>query len=99
MEKELLNSSVLQVSSAANYLSAEKVLSPPYLIFMWIFPIILVSLAQLHHYLGMLRINLSNIQIIESREDVPGVLRFSFRNQEEADRASELLGKEYAVHV
>ncbi|CAH1197182.1 hypothetical protein PAECIP111891_01101 [Paenibacillus allorhizoplanae] len=49
--------------------------------------------------LGNARINLSNIQIIESREDVPGILRLSFRNQEEADRASELLGKEYAVHV
>ncbi|OCT12797.1 prephenate dehydrogenase [Paenibacillus pectinilyticus] len=49
--------------------------------------------------LGNARINLSNIQIIESREDVPGVLRLSFRNQEEADRASDLLGHDYKVHV
>jgi prephenate dehydrogenase len=49
--------------------------------------------------LGNSRINLSNIQIIESREDVPGILRLSFRSQEEADRASALLGNQYAVHV
>ncbi|HUC92327.1 MAG TPA: prephenate dehydrogenase [Paenibacillus sp.] len=41
--------------------------------------------------LGDNRINLSNLQIIESREDVPGVLRLSFRKQEELDRAVRLL--------
>ncbi|MGG1551796.1 prephenate dehydrogenase [Paenibacillus ferrarius] len=59
-------------------------------------PGIIGSIATL---LGNARINLSNLQIIESREDVPGILRLSFRNQEEADRASELLGEQYAVHV
>ncbi|MBW7454116.1 prephenate dehydrogenase/arogenate dehydrogenase family protein, partial [Paenibacillus sepulcri] len=37
--------------------------------------------------LGNSRINLSNIHIIESREDVPGVLRLSFRTQEDLDQA------------
>lgn len=49
--------------------------------------------------LGSHRINLSNIQIIESREDVPGVLRLSFRNEHDLDRAAELLKSEYTVHV
>ena len=42
--------------------------------------------------LGNSAINLSNIQIIESREDVPGVLRLSFRTQEDLDRAVAKLG-------
>ncbi|RIX53500.1 prephenate dehydrogenase [Paenibacillus nanensis] len=41
--------------------------------------------------LGNNRINLSNLQIIESREDVPGVLRLSFRTQEYLDQAIALL--------
>ncbi len=41
--------------------------------------------------LGQARINLSNIQIIESREDVPGVLRLSFREEEDLQRATKLL--------
>jgi len=42
--------------------------------------------------LGNARINLSNLQIIESREDVPGILRLSFRTQADLDRAETLLG-------
>ncbi|WP_028610544.1 prephenate dehydrogenase [Paenibacillus harenae] len=50
--------------------------------------------------LGNSRINLSNIQIIESREDVPGVLRLSFRTQEDLDQAMLLLaGSGFEVHV
>jgi prephenate dehydrogenase len=49
--------------------------------------------------LGSHRINLSNMQIIESREDVPGILRLSFRNENDLDRAAELLKNEYSVHV
>ncbi|MBG9793647.1 prephenate dehydrogenase [Paenibacillus dendritiformis] len=50
--------------------------------------------------LGKHHINLSNLQIIESREDVPGVLRLSFRQQEDADRANELLtGSGYQIYV
>ncbi|MGG4032612.1 prephenate dehydrogenase [Paenibacillus cisolokensis] len=37
--------------------------------------------------LGNRHINLSNLQIIESREEVPGVLRLSFRTQEDLDHA------------
>jgi prephenate dehydrogenase len=56
-------------------------------------------IGQVTTALGNEKINLSNIQIIESREDVPGVLRLSFRNQEDAERAAELLKGQYAVHV
>ncbi|UHA72974.1 prephenate dehydrogenase [Paenibacillus sp. 481] len=50
--------------------------------------------------LGNHEINLSNLQIIESREDVPGVLRLSFRQQQDADRASVLLkANGHAVYV
>lgn len=49
--------------------------------------------------LGSRKINLSNIQVIESREDVPGVLRLSFRNEQDLERAAELLKSEYSVHV
>ncbi|WP_308639153.1 prephenate dehydrogenase [Paenibacillus silvisoli] len=49
--------------------------------------------------LGNSSINLSNIQIIESREDVPGILRLSFRKQEDLDRAVERLAQiGYSVH-
>lgn len=41
--------------------------------------------------LGTAKINLSNMQIIESREDVPGILRISFRQEEDMERAMELL--------
>ncbi|MCC3373531.1 prephenate dehydrogenase [Cohnella sp. REN36] len=41
--------------------------------------------------LGQARINLSNLHIIESREDVPGVLRLSFRHAEDLERAVALL--------
>ncbi|MFF2482175.1 prephenate dehydrogenase [Paenibacillus sp. NPDC058071] len=48
--------------------------------------------------LGNARINLSNIRIIESREEVPGVLRLSFRTQEDLDQAITLLSRTYTVH-
>ncbi|MGG1876952.1 prephenate dehydrogenase [Paenibacillus cisolokensis] len=41
--------------------------------------------------LGAQGINLSNVQIIESREEVPGVMRLSFRNEREQERAQQLL--------
>ncbi len=49
--------------------------------------------------LGSRQINLSNIHIMESRLDVPGVMRLSFREEEQLDRAVEVL-KElgYSVH-
>jgi len=49
--------------------------------------------------LGHHGVNLSNIQVIESRADVPGVLRLSFRNQEDQDRAIDLLKTEYTIHL
>ncbi|WP_339203253.1 prephenate dehydrogenase [Paenibacillus sp. FSL K6-3182] len=50
--------------------------------------------------LGNSLINLSNIHIIESREDVPGVLRLSFRSQEYLDQAVIVLtAKGYDVHL
>lgn len=49
--------------------------------------------------LGGNGVNLSNIQVIESRADVPGVLRLSFRNQPDLDRAVELLKPLYPIHL
>ncbi|BBI33213.1 prephenate dehydrogenase [Cohnella abietis] len=49
--------------------------------------------------LGQAKINLSNLQIIESREDVPGILRLSFRQQDDLDKAISLLTSlNYSVH-
>ncbi|NOU97541.1 prephenate dehydrogenase [Paenibacillus sp. LMG 31456] len=57
-------------------------------------------IGQITMLLGNQRINLSNIHIIESREDTPGVLRLSFREECHMDRALELLKQEnYTVHV
>jgi len=55
-------------------------------------------IGQITTKLGDKRVNLSNIQIIASREDVPGVLRLSFQSQDEMDRAFELLKTDFAVH-
>jgi prephenate dehydrogenase len=41
--------------------------------------------------LGDHRVNLSNIQIIENRMDEPGVLRLSFREEEDMSKAVDLL--------
>ncbi|KAA9006251.1 prephenate dehydrogenase [Paenibacillus spiritus] len=50
--------------------------------------------------LGDRGINLSNMQIIESREDVPGILRLSFRQEKDWERARELLQhQDYTVYV
>ena len=43
--------------------------------------------------LGERNINLSNIRIMESREDVPGVLRLSFRSDVEMQKAAVTLRK------
>lgn len=48
--------------------------------------------------LGEAGINLSNIQILESRADAPGILRLSFRDEKHFDRAVQLLKTEYSVH-
>ncbi|MCC2685463.1 MAG: prephenate dehydrogenase [Paenibacillaceae bacterium] len=54
-------------------------------------------IGQIAGLLGNHQINLSNIQIMESRSDVPGVLRLSFRSREHQDRAAQLLEPNYTV--
>ncbi|MBP1999553.1 prephenate dehydrogenase [Paenibacillus shirakamiensis] len=50
--------------------------------------------------LGIRHINLSNMQIIESREDVPGVLRLSFRQESDMERAKlHLQSLGYIVYI
>ncbi|BCG59907.1 prephenate dehydrogenase [Paenibacillus sp. URB8-2] len=50
--------------------------------------------------LGDQGINLSNVQIIESREDVPGIMRLSFRQEGDMERAKVLLQRhDYTVYV
>lgn len=57
-------------------------------------------IGQIASLLGSRRINLSNIHIIESRADVPGVLRLSFRNETDLDAAVELLKQhQYEVRL
>lgn len=55
-------------------------------------------IGQIATQLGDHRINLSNMQIIESREDVPGILRLSFRQEEDWEKAKRLLS-EQRYHV
>lgn len=57
-------------------------------------------IGQIATDLGVQHINLSNMQIIESREDVPGVLRLSFRQESEMERAKQHLQQRgYSVYV
>ncbi|MDR0270324.1 prephenate dehydrogenase [Paenibacillus sp.] len=50
--------------------------------------------------LGENDINLSNIQIIESREDVPGIMKLSFRLEEDLERAKKVLqNMDYSVSL
>lgn len=55
-------------------------------------------IGQIATQLGDHRINLSNMQIIESREDVPGILRLSFRQEVDWEKAKKLL-REQGYHV
>jgi prephenate dehydrogenase len=54
-------------------------------------PGILGQITTLH---GEHQINIRNIQIMETRTDVPGVLRLSYRNEQEMDVAVKLLRKQ-----
>jgi prephenate dehydrogenase len=57
-------------------------------------------IGQIASLLGNHKINLSNIHIIESRGEVPGVLRLSFRNECDLESAIELLKENgYAVQL
>lgn len=49
--------------------------------------------------LGNEKVNLSNIQVMESRLDVPGVLRLSFRKRDDMDSAVKLLAEHYPIHT
>jgi prephenate dehydrogenase len=51
-------------------------------------PGILGQITTMH---GEQHINIRNIQIMESRSDVPGVLRLSYRSELDMDRAVKLL--------
>lgn len=56
-------------------------------------------IGQIATELGLHYVNLSNIEIIESREEVPGVLRLSFRNEQDLEKAVTLLKKlSFPVH-
>ncbi|MNO60334.1 prephenate dehydrogenase [compost metagenome] len=56
-------------------------------------------IGQIATELGEQHINLSNMQIIENREDVQGLLRLSFRNETEMERAKgHLQGLGYKVY-
>lgn len=56
-------------------------------------------IGQIATELGLHYVNLSNLEIIESREEVPGVLRLSFRNEEEQQKAIKVLEKlSFPVH-
>ncbi len=54
-------------------------------------------IGQIASLLGSERINLSNIQVIESRADVPGILRLSFRSDRDMDKAAAILKDKYEV--
>ncbi|AJS58047.1 prephenate dehydrogenase [Paenibacillus sp. IHBB 10380] len=57
-------------------------------------------IGQIATELGVNQVNLSNMQIIESREDVPGVMRLSFRVEDDMERARTLLQElKYMVYV
>lgn len=56
-------------------------------------------IGQIATELGKKQVNLSNIQIFESREEVPGVLRLSFRDEKDLDAAIILLQElSYSIH-
>ena len=56
--------------------------------------------SQITTLLGIKKINISNLNIVESRIDAPGILRLSFYNEEDQARAIELLrAMDYTVYL
>lgn len=56
-------------------------------------------IGQITTLLGEERISITNIRILETREDILGVLRLTFRHEEDLERAMILMAKEnYAVY-
>jgi prephenate dehydrogenase len=60
-------------------------------------PGILGQITTIH---GEHQINIRNIQIMESRSDVPGVLRLSYRSEQDMDKAVKILRQQgYTVNL
>jgi prephenate dehydrogenase len=60
-------------------------------------PGILGQITTMH---GEHNINIRNIQIMETRSDVPGVLHLSYRTEQDMERAVKLLRQhQYAVYL
>jgi prephenate dehydrogenase len=56
-------------------------------------------LAEITSLLAKNSINITNIEIIESREDIYGVLRISFRNHSDREKADNLIAKLYETFI
>jgi prephenate dehydrogenase len=56
-------------------------------------------LAEITTILANNKINITNIEIIEAREDIYGVLRVSFRNDNDRTRANELITSIYETYI
>ncbi|QOR65903.1 prephenate dehydrogenase [Cytobacillus suaedae] len=56
-------------------------------------------LAEITNILAKNEINITNIEIIESREDIYGVLRVSFRNESDRVRANKLISPIYETYI
>jgi prephenate dehydrogenase len=55
-------------------------------------------IGQITTLLGEAKISITNIAILETREDIMGALRLSFRNEEDRQRASTLISSLYQVY-
>ncbi|GAF40729.1 prephenate dehydrogenase [Agrilactobacillus composti DSM 18527 = JCM 14202] len=51
------------------------------------------SIAAITTKLAQAEINIINIQILETRDDINGVLQLTFSNQHDLQQATELLGQ------
>lgn len=56
-------------------------------------------IAHVTGILGERKISITNIRIIETREDIFGVLRLSFRSDEERQQAKSLLDEHYETYI
>ncbi|GAA0360538.1 prephenate dehydrogenase [Bacillus horti] len=56
-------------------------------------------IGQITTLLGIYRISITNIEILETREDILGVLRLTFRHEEDLEKAKELIeNAQYKVY-
>lgn len=56
-------------------------------------------IGQIASLLGENEVSISNIQIIEMRTEVPGVLRLTFHNEADMSKAIQMLEPLYPVHI